>query len=212
MKKILFLILFILASSPAFSQDNRSYYAGDTLAVVDANGDTLMVFYNSGNAVKVFAYVQRREVAHWDVIAWFPPADSGAVLDTLDNRKEVLQFYNNTDSVYAFNTWLAPPNFNAIDSVEVIVEAVDTDGDSASYVLKGVGIAVGESGSTAFAVTARDTVDLGTSARVRKRFLFTGITGISANDEVFFELSRDNTISQNAADPIPVVYSRIFWR
>lgn len=152
-------------------------------------------------------------VTNFDIIAWFPPADSGAVLDTLNARKEVLGFYHNTDSVYATNSWSVEETFREIDSLVVDVEAPNTSGDSVAFVIKWIGIAEGELGGAALANTMRDTIDLGTASRAVKRLVFSStFSGISAGDELMLELSRDTTIAQNVAAVVNVRRVRIYWR
>lgn len=192
----------------AFNTEARNI----SFAYINDAGDTTVSARASEDDLRVKGWVYSRDFTPWDIIAWFPPADSGAVLDTLDNRKEVLGFYHNTDSVYATSSWSVPPKFTGVDSVVVDVESPNNLDDGGSFVLKWVGIAEGELGSAALANTLRDTVALGSTTRAVVRVVFSGFSGISAEDEVMFELSRDNTISGNAANVINVRRTRIYWQ
>jgi len=187
-----------------FSDATSSYISGKLGIGTDAPSQKL----------EVNGYVERHDVTDWDAIAWFPPSDSGAVLDTLDNVIEVLGFYHNTDSVYAVNTWQAPPYFTAIDSIWVTVEAPNTSGDSAAYALAKRQPAEGEAANGSFAIIDTVIRDLGTTSRALRTFRFTsGFSGIAANDIVDFKLWRVNSgVSNNVAAVVNLRRTRIFWR
>lgn len=160
----------------------------------------------------VRGYIKRWDTKDWDAIAWHPLSDSGAVLDTLDNIIEVLGFYHNTDSVYVTNTLRIPPYVSNIDSMQIVVEAPNTSGDSVAYKLEIRAVALGEAANGSFTTVDIDTVDLGTTSRALKAITLTGFSGISANDLVDFKLSRVKGIANDVQAVVNMRETRIFWR
>lgn len=147
-----------------------------------------------------------------DAIAWFPPSDSGAVIDTLENLFEVLNFYHNTDSTVASCTVQMPDadRFTSLDSVHVWVIAPNADGDSCSFGMRYRSIPLGGAANLAFSAAGRDTIDLGGSDNAFRRLTITGFTGIDAGEILDMVLFLDNTIANQVQAPVALKKVRIF--
>lgn len=161
-------------------------------------------------------WFERLEYKDWDAIAWFSPADSGAVLDTTNNVLEVLDFYDSTDSTYAYNTWQLPPWFNAIDSFKIYIEAPTSNGDSSAWILSERHYADTESRSGA-TWTVVDTAYIDHSNASANDILSaawtSGFSGMAADDIMDFRLRRENTVlTTNEAAAIPLRRTRIYYK
>lgn len=148
----------------------------------------------------------------WDAIAWFPPADSGAVVDTLGNKLEVLNFYHNTDSTTAILSWhITETSFTSLDSVQIWILTPNGAGDSTSFGINYRAVTIDEPYNVALTEAGRDTIDLGVTANVYKKLVITGFSGLAVGDVVDFELFMDNTISDQVQAAVPFRSSVFYW-
>lgn len=206
-----------------FTQGSTSWSIGldnsasDRFKVSKSSGlgsNDIFYFDHDGTdaTISFSGYVQRQEITSFDAIAWFPPADSGAVLDTLANQLEVLDFYHNTDSTHAVLTWQVPSYFNSIDSAEVWVITPNGAGDSTAWALSYKALTEDEPYTASYTVAGRDTIDLGVTSNVYKKLTITGFSGIVGGDIVDFLLLMDNTISNQVQAAVHLRSVRFFWK
>ena len=163
----------------------------------DTNSNNLFTFRADG-------YLQKNEVISMDAIAWFPPSTNGADLDTLNSREEVYAFDQTTAEILYVKNYL-PTWFTSLDSVEVLISTSSTAGDSVSFTLQYYARGNGEAIGTGLGNSQADTLDLGTTADIVQRIVFSGTFGnLSANDEIVWQLQRDTSINDNVAADVRV--------
>lgn len=168
---------------------------------------------SSSATLDVDGYVKRYDVVDWDAIAWFPPADSGAVTDTTSNSWEELDFYSTTDSTVATNTWHTPSTFSSLDSMKIYFGSPTSESpDSTCWGVRIRATAVGETRAVSMTEVGRDTVEVVNTVSAVNEATITGFSGISANDIVDFELFFDNTIANVVNGPTPLYRTRIYYK
>ena len=176
----------------------------DQLKIKDATGNVEMVTFRKDG------YVRRNEAPYYDAVAWFPPSLYGADLDTIDLREEVYLF-DGTTNEQLFLKMRLPDWFTSMDSVEVIVSATSTAGDSVSFQISYYARTFGEPTGGGLSNTLADTVDLGTSANTSTRLKISGtFSNLSAGDEVIWRLLRDTSIPNNESGDV-IFHGAVFY-
>jgi parallel beta-helix repeat protein len=140
--------------------------------------------------------------------AWVGTPANSAAFDTLGSYLLVQQFDQTTAESLVVDIAL-PANFESLDSVKVEVGTGDTAGDSAAFAMNVVGIADGESwqpGAGDFGSAFADTLDMGTTANVKKTMTIVGpLPLVAAGDRIIVKMWRDPSISNDVAADVYVV-------
>lgn len=147
----------------------------------------------------------------FDAIALFPPNTNAAGLDTLNGRKEVYNF-DSTTAETLYTEWFVPSSFTSLDSIKIRGGANSTSGDSVSFNVGYIAIAVGESITSAMTLSQADTIDLGTTANIKQELSFTGaFSSIEVKDEVLFRIYRDVSIANDETGDFYIWSFTIYW-
>lgn len=207
--------LYIQQRGLKITTDNSGHSSSDGLSIYMDVANNTQFKNNEGGYFNFDGYLKRRDVMNWDNIALYPPADSGAVLDTLDNVIEVLSFYHNTDSVNAYGTFQLNPWESQVDSFHLYFHVPESfiANDSVSFALLYRVIAEGVQYNQAFTVLDTSHYKLGASATLKDfvhlSFL-SGIVGEAANNLVDIRLQRINSFVNNAPSKVSIRRLRVF--
>lgn len=150
----------------------------------------------------------------YDAISAFPPADSGAVLDTLSNLEEVYVFDQTNNKYLVFIEY--PPRMNPtnLDSIKFLISTPSTAGDSCrfrlDFAVSGVGGQIADvpvlwqtfqffSNYVEFPATSGELVEL--------NFDIEDVITLGTNPvftKLYYRLTRINSISNNVQDDVRV--------